>query len=91
MYHILPCNEPSLVCWVGAFAALAIKIVVWVKKTVVDEGGVANEEEPMLGRYILSFMDPISIVGMILLFLGGMLFNAVLWTDIAVHVSCNER
>lgn len=73
---------------VGLVLVLAwtIKIVLWAKKTA----GVTDAEQDMVARYILNLMDTKNLVGMVFEFIGGMLFNAVLWTDIAVHVSRND-
>lgn len=69
---------------VGLVLVLAWAIKIVLKAT--ESSGVSNAELDMLTRYILDLMDAKTLVGMVFEFMGGMLFNAVLWTDIAVHV-----
>ena len=42
---------------------------------------ISDDEQELVARYILNLMDIKSIVGMAFEFIGGMMFNAVLWTD----------
>lgn len=66
--------------------AWAIQMAIWA----IDYTDTTNEEIRALADFILVFLGWKSIVGMIFEFIGGMMFNAVLWTDIAVHISRND-
>jgi hypothetical protein len=70
-----------------------VLVLIWAIKIVIDVNGisgVSNAELDMLKRYILNLVDTKNLVGIIFEFIGGMMFNAVLWTDIAVHVSRSD-
>ncbi|CAB9502494.1 expressed unknown protein [Seminavis robusta] len=90
--RILFCNRllsASGICR-GAGMALvliwAIRLAIWA----TNYTDVTNQELSSLASYIVTLMDPKMLVGMTCEFLGGMMFNAVLWTDIVVHVSRND-
>jgi len=79
----------SLVCRSIGFLLILAWAVRWyyVAKNKI---GLIDSDVWVTLQYIEKFVDYKSIIGMTVEFIGGMMFNAVLWTDIAVHVARND-
>jgi len=66
--------------------AWAIQMAIWA----IHYTDTTDDDLRALADFIIVFLGFKSIIGMIFEFIGGMMFNAVLWTDIAVHISRND-